>query len=249
MTEHDRSADQNTAPCTYLEWDSAFWNHRVARVNQHTLTEATLADVLVWCADKTIDLLYFLAEPDDALTVQLAESNRFRLVDIRLTFEHRLQTSPDAILEGVRPVTDNDIDVLRAIAKNSYYDSRFYYDPLLPAYRVDALYETWITNSCNGYANEVLVADVDGQPSGFITCHLDGDIGSIGLVGVGTAARGQGIGRLLVQAALAWFAEKDMRAVTVVTQGRNVAAQRLYQRAGFMTESVRLWYHRWFGER
>jgi ribosomal protein S18 acetylase RimI-like enzyme len=33
--------------------------------------------------------------------------------------------------------------------------------------------------------------------------------------------------------------------VSVVTQGRNVAAQRLYQRAGFVTASTQLWYHRW----
>jgi len=32
----------------------------------------------------------------------------------------------------------------------------------------------------------------------------------------------------------------------VVTQGRNLAAQRLYQRNGFVTASLQLWYHRWF---
>ena len=39
------------------------------------------------------------------------------------------------------------------------------------------------------------------------------------------------------------------RRITVVTQGRNARAQRLYQRAGFVTESVRLWFHRWFDRR
>ena len=28
--------------------------------------------------------------------------------------------------------------------------------------------------------------------------------------------------------------------------GRNLAAQRLYQRSGFVTASLQLWYHRWF---
>jgi hypothetical protein len=37
--------------------------------------------------------------------------------------------------------------------------------------------------------------------------------------------------------------------LTVATQARNIAAQRLYQRAGFLTSSVRVWYHRWFETR
>ena len=32
----------------------------------------------------------------------------------------------------------------------------------------------------------------------------------------------------------------------VVTQGRNIAGQRLYQRCGFLTRSVELWYHKWY---
>jgi hypothetical protein len=34
--------------------------------------------------------------------------------------------------------------------------------------------------------------------------------------------------------------------VLVVTQGRNYAAQRLYQRNQFRTCEVQLWYHKWY---
>jgi hypothetical protein len=37
-----------------------------------------------------------------------------------------------------------------------------------------------------------------------------------------------------------------MRTATVVTQGRNVAAQRTYQGAGYRTSRTSLWFHRWF---
>ena len=49
-----------------------------------------------------------------------------------------------------------------------------------------------------------------------------------------------------MHAALAWFSESGVRDVQVVTQGRNRAALRLYQRCGFVIEAVELWYHRWF---
>jgi hypothetical protein len=37
-----------------------------------------------------------------------------------------------------------------------------------------------------------------------------------------------------------------VRQAAVATQGRNVDSQRLYQRAGFVTDRVRFWFHRWF---
>jgi len=43
-----------------------------------------------------------------------------------------------------------------------------------------------------------------------------------------------------------WFADQNASNITVVTQGRNVAAQRLYQRLGFVTRSLELTYHKWF---
>ena len=111
-----------------------------------------------------------------------------------------------------------------------------------------ALYETWIRRSCEGYADAVLVAETGGGPAGYITCHLSGSppAGSIGLVGVGGDARGAGTGTTLVGAAIEWFQGRGVQEVSVVTQGRNLAAQRLYQRAGFRIQAVELWYHKWF---
>jgi hypothetical protein len=37
--------------------------------------------------------------------------------------------------------------------------------------------------------------------------------------------------------------------VRVVTQGRNVRAQRLYQAHGLLTRSIGLWFHRWSAPR
>lgn len=134
------------------------------------------------------------------------------------------------------------------ITQNSYQDTRFYFDTNFPRTQVDLFYKTWVQRSCNDFADIVLVAEFNGEPIGNIPCHLDDDhrSGRIGLVGVYKRQIGQGIGRALIFYALKWFLENNVESVTVVTQGRNIPTQRHYQRCGFVTQSVKLWYHRWF---
>ncbi len=111
----------------------------------------------------------------------------------------------------------------------------------------DGLYETWIEKNCKGYADTVLVAEFQGQPTGYISCHLlDCTDGNVGLVAVAADAKGRGLGQALVDASLRWSAERGVSWVTVVTQGRDCGAQRLYQKCGFLTRTLQLWYHRWW---
>lgn len=239
-------------PCELLQWDTDFFGQRVARVHGHRLDAALLAQIDAWCASNDVDVLYFLADADDPNTTNLAETSGFRLADIRLTLE-RVISHADAsqkVAPQVRPAALADIPDLCAIAADSYTASRFFYDRRFPPQKAAELYEIWIEKSVHGTAGAVLVADTAyGEVGGYITCELKpASEGQIGLVGVAESARGMGIGGLLVGAAISWFARQGAEAVKVITQGRNVGAQRLYQRAGFLTHSVRLWYHRWLSE-
>jgi len=237
--------------CQYLDWDSDFFGRRIARITVNQLSREDVECVILWCNSHAIDCLYFLANSDHADTVRVAEDNKFHFVDIRVTLEKQLGDIPvvnDRVFSGsIRLCKPSDVPALRAIARVSHRDSRFYYDGNFPESLCNALYETWIEKSCGGYADAVLVAELRGQPVGYVSCHLtDLAKGRIGLVGAGKDFRGEGLGRVLVTKSLRWFAEHGARQVTVVTQGRNWRAQRLYQRCGFVTQSVQLWYHRWF---
>jgi dTDP-4-amino-4,6-dideoxy-D-galactose acyltransferase len=237
--------------CRILEWDTGFFGKRIARVVVNLLDAERLNNILTWCTSNNIDCLYFLADASDGATIQAVEDNGFRLVDVRITSERSL-TGP--IIAGerdvnliIRPSREEDIPVLRSIARISFRNTRFYYDTNFPRPLCDALYETWIENSCRGLDDYVLVAEIHGVVSGFVTGKLTGDkIGEIGLVGVDPNWQGKGLGYDLVNAALEWFSEREVQSVWVVTQGRNSQAQRLYQRCGFLTYLVQLWYHKWF---
>jgi dTDP-4-amino-4,6-dideoxy-D-galactose acyltransferase len=239
--------------CQFLDWDSEFFQRRIARVTVNRLDIIAVHEVMTWCELNAIDCLYFLGDLEDKTTIQVAEENGFRLVDIRITLDTRIEEplkfDSDKLAISIRPSTPDDIAALRAIARVSHCDSRFYYDLHFPQSRCDDLYEMWIEKSCNGYADTVIVAEVDDQIAGYISCQITDPhlaVGQIGLVAVGPEARGMGIGYELVRESLRWFSKHQVQQVIVVTQGRNSKAQRLYQRCGFLTRSVQAWYHRWY---
>lgn len=233
-------------PCQFLPWDSEFFGKRTARVSLASLDERGIRRVFGWCAGQQIEFLYLLVDADDLGTVRVAERHGFQFMDIRLTLDTKDLSRTQISDAAIRPHQPADNAVLKAIARVSHRDSRFYADEHIPNDVSDHLYEVWVENSCNGYAQQVLVAVADAQPVGYITCHLDGRHGQIGLLGVSENVQGKGFGSRLIASALKWFRQQGAEEVSVVTQGRNVRAQRVYQRSGFMTESVRLWYHRWF---
>jgi dTDP-4-amino-4,6-dideoxy-D-galactose acyltransferase len=241
-------AEFSKLSCEFLEWDSLFFGCRIGSVRARQLSTPALLEIDRWCEAQRIDCLYFLADFDNPETIRLAEKNFFRLVDVRLTLRLTFSSLPDLppAVGGIRLSQSRDVPVLRRIARSSHASSRFYFDPYFPRDRCDALYETWIEKSCSGDADVVFVPELEGEPAGYISCHLKPDqAGLIGLVGLAPEARGRDLGVELVREALRWFRTKNVTQVAVVTQGRNVAAQRIYQRCGFYTQSLQLWYHRW----
>lgn len=148
----------------------------------------------------------------------------------------------------VTPYAPADLPALRSISRASFTDSRFYHDERIPRETCDQLYDEWITTTCRDDAERVLVARAGDRAIGYVTLSVDrpARTGQIDLLAVDAASRGKRVGTILVDAAVAWAAAQDLKQITVVTQARNVPAQRLYQRAGFLTRSVQLYFHKWY---
>jgi dTDP-4-amino-4,6-dideoxy-D-galactose acyltransferase len=247
VDDSKRSQPTPSAVCKYLDWDSRFFGVRIGQVQGSRLDSEFLRRVIDYAQRESLECLYFLAD-FDANTIHLAEQADFHLVDVRLTLEAR---PGDIDLTGhsddlVRQALPQDIPLLRDIAASSHTDSRFYKDPNFSRHLCDEMYRVWIEKSCTGGAEVVLVANHDSRPAGYISCHVHaGGQGQIGLVGVAPDARNMGIGRMLLQRALCWFHGRRIAEVIVITQGSNVGAQRLYQKSGFRSRNLQLWYHFW----
>jgi dTDP-4-amino-4,6-dideoxy-D-galactose acyltransferase len=245
----------NSAPCELLPWDTEFFCCRIARVWGDTLREEQAVQIDEWSRSNRIRGLYFLSRADDPATIQTAERHGFGLVDIRVTFERVVMNSHDsthpALPAGtsIRSVQPDDLPGLQAMARTGHTETRFFSDSHFPRQRAEDLYSTWITLESQGRAQTVLVAaSAANQPLGYVSCHLDPARreGQIGLAGVCPEVRGRGIGKNLVLAAIDWFRAQGAHGVTVVTQGNNRAAQRLYQQCGFLSRDLQLWYHKWY---
>lgn len=234
--------------CEYLDWDSDFFGLRIAKYRERRMTPEAANLILDWSRQSRIDCLYFLADSADPVTVRTAENAGFHLADVRVTLSRTIGDDTRSDLAGdIRTAEQRDLLALSAIARTSHRDTRFYFDRMFPRERCDDLYAAWIERSCGGFADSVLVAATAGTVHGYITCHLStGGEGSIGLLAVRESSRGRGYGRHMVQAALDFLRREGMNRAVVVTQGRNISSQRLYESCGFRTQLQQLWYHRWF---
>lgn len=235
----------SAAPCERLAWDSEFFGCAIARVIIRDGVKPCFEAVLDWCENETIACAYLLTPASDIETIRAAEDRGFRLTDIRVTLGRKIADYVPADVD-VRAALREDVRALAALARISHTDSRFYADVRFPRRRCDDLYAVWIEKSCNGYAQAVFVVEYEGKPAGYVTCHHDGQTGNIGLIAVDPSAQGRGYGTKLVNAAVGFFQEQGAEGVTVVTQGRNLAALRMYERSGFTARSVEVWHHRWF---
>jgi dTDP-4-amino-4,6-dideoxy-D-galactose acyltransferase len=220
-------------PPRLLDWDTEWWGLRVGGADR-------IEGLGAWAIENTIGLMCVLIDADRPEEAQEAEERGFRFMDVRATLErHTISCG-----SGSRLARVGDLAVLREIAHSSHRITRFYADPSLPDARCDQLYEEWIRRSFAGWADIVLVAERDEQPVGYVTVHLEGETSKIGLIAVAEEARNRGVGQELVSSAVNWAHSKQAKTISVVTQGRNIPAQRLFQKGGFLTTGTQLWLHR-----
>jgi dTDP-4-amino-4,6-dideoxy-D-galactose acyltransferase len=222
-----------------LAWDSAFFGFPTARILAPKLDQTGLRKVMAALKAAKTELAYWSVDPKDAESNLAAALYGGFLADVRTTYMAASPVpSPDPAKFGVSPICEGEeTPALYALAVEAGRHSRFNVDPGFPPNLFRALYVEWLRKSLTGErADAVLAARAmpeAGAPIGLITLQAKAGIGNIGLIAVDAAFRGQGLGTALVRAALEWCAGRGCPIVEVATQGRNLAATRLYESAGF----------------
>jgi GNAT superfamily N-acetyltransferase len=237
-----------------LAWDTKVIGLPVARITwlidyPHTDDRSSIRTEMVRRAiseAQQCGTRYLLARipSGDVEAIHILEGSGFRLLEGLLTFGTSLEAEPPSSEKHhelrCRPFLPEDIPTLRELAGNSFSMDRFHSDPGIEKTKADEIHQQWIENSCEGFADCVLVAE-NSRPIGFTTLkidsasenHLGVRVGVVVLVATSSQHRRKGVARLLTIAALRWFRQARCQWVEVGTQLANIHASRVYQAAGF----------------
>jgi ribosomal protein S18 acetylase RimI-like enzyme len=164
----------------------------------------------------------------------------FQTIETLVTFRHDLADAPAAA--DVEPARPDDTDACVAIAKRAFIHDRLHRDPRVPDAAADLIREAWVRNDLGGRADASLVVRADGAVVGMNLCLLDRDEAVIDLIAVDVGHQGQGLGRKLVEGALARYRGRA-RTMRVGTQADNTASIKLYQGTGFVEADRQITLH------
>lgn len=160
---------------------------------------------------------------------------------------------PDAPPIRIRPATRADLPTLGRLGA-SLMRLHHGFDPqrfMAPPADADSGYAWFLGTQLTDDEAAVLVAEPDGQPGtvlGYVYARLEplswedlrDPCGFIHDVVVAETARGGGVGRALVEAALDWCRAKGMPRVVLSTGEPNEAARRLFTALGFRRTMVEM---------
>ena len=125
------------------------------------------------------------------------------------------------------------------------------YDPnrfMRPGGEADRGYAAFLGTALADNEAAVFVAERHGRICGYVYAAIEPrnwkelreEAGFIHDLVVDAAARGSGVGRQLMEAALAWLRERGAARVILWTAAQNEAARRLFERAGFRRTMIEM---------
>lgn len=223
-----------------LDWDSDFFGFNVGSMilSKH-LTDKEWKEL----AASEYRLIYLFAE--QKLRKQLFYTRRMNYEIVLKENEHSLYKPRENTV--IVPTCNSNIDkkelVDLAVQAGSY--SRFKQDKALPPNSLSDLYKQWIDRAFIHESIEIFVFMEDGLFKGFIQFQWLEDSMRILFISVKEAFRQQGIGTKLIDFALSKASEQNISKVTVITQEKNINANKLYIKKGFTIASKPYIYHYW----
>jgi len=233
-----------------FEWDSKFWGFPVAYLSSRYLTDNIVHRIDKVIKRDNIRLVEYQCNCHDNRSVKAAEENGFHFTDIRVSFEKDLKAKHECKMPAgitFARAKENDIKTLRDISSYLYKDSRYFFDENFDREKANEFYKEWVEKAVLSKFDDECCCLYDNNIAfGFCTIkyHVSGTA-NIGLFGMAKKYQGRGLSILLLNMVFDRLIDKGIKKLFVVTQGRNYAAQRLYQKAGFITKSTELWYHKW----
>lgn len=218
------------------QWESDFFGKPIERVEiveqegENALFSPPCALQQIKIASQEADKIAFLQQQG----FQLVEGE----VDFCLTLENA------AVAPFIR-AQEGDIPELQALFANAFPHSRFR-APYFDATENQRFYAEWIKKAVLGQFDDLCLIQraANGELQGAVSLRLSGSSARIGLLAVAEKARGQGIGKCLMQQAMTWAQQQGAEKLFVATQHGNLNAIHLYQNLGARICAMSYWFYR-----
>ena len=243
--------NSQSAPVELSEIDRERFGIRTAR--SAGVTADSLPGVLDYCRRHDVRLLIARCRVSELAAAQALEQAGGGQMDTLVYYARDLVGTPipadtDGVsIRGIRPGDEAQVQAIAAEAFRGYV-GHYHADPRLDRAKCDEAYTSWALRSCTSreVADEVLLADRDGEVLGFMTLRLTSRTeGECALFAVAPAAQGQGVGRSLMVAGLRWCAVQGAHRMIISTQLINLAVQRVWVRVGFEPDHAYYTFHVW----
>ncbi len=141
----------------------------------------------------------------------------------------------------IRPATDDDEDAIRAMMRRLHPDDPVERDPIALAAYFDR------PRPDRGLdARTVVAVGPDDVPVGYLVVHPEDEHftgerrGYVDHLAVAEGAEGRGVGQMLLRWAESWARDQGYRVLALDVFAANDRARRLYARAGFRDDFVRM---------
>lgn len=225
-----------------LDWDSKFFGLRIGRAVVSAEEDADALAGQKEMLKDNYDLIYVFANHGLAF-----RSPSAKLIDKKVVYVLRNNSQAEynknvIIWNGGRGVTEELLHL--ALVSGKY--SRFKLDEDFPAGSYEHLYTHWIEQSVNRtIATEVFCYMIDNEPKGLVTLERKDGVGTIGLVAIHEECQNRGIGSLMMRHVIKFAQQSGCEQLSVATQFNNLPACKLYEKIGFIIDSVTDVWHWW----
>jgi len=249
---------------TFLEFDTKIFKKRNAAIEGFSIPDKkNIVDIseclkhfLRILIKDNIKFVVCKIHHDDIDIVHVFENVGFNVINCQQ--QYRFDFSKQEILQLNEPchIRIGDTSDAEKVAKLSrkcfktHYD-RFHNDPLLDNSDCDDLHEKWGRNSFFGFADVVIIAEINGNIVGFATLkenrelnkHSTKKIGDLILLGVDPKYRKLGIHTTMVRHGLLYWKER-VDIAEIVTEANNIPVLRTYSKLGFKPSSCFIAMHK-----
>jgi ribosomal protein S18 acetylase RimI-like enzyme len=255
-------------------WDSQITGRRIGTVKHLAVTADNRAgadilhelidELMRSLTDRGTQCVICKAQPDELVTIHALQRHGFLLMDTLLDFVFDFSRTPmeeidltgrDAQLK-IRRAKAGDLSDLMAISEKAFssYFGRYHADPQMPPGTATKIYIEWVRSAFHGWADWILVAEVDGKIAGYglwRKAFATEDKSSSGIaicdiVAVDPEFHGGGLGTALMVDGMAVardFAQYLIGPVHV----SNYPVQRTLQKLGWRIAGAKHSFHKWLG--